>query len=586
MERRPGAEITRLLLPILHDGKDEYGKDKVPPLPLSFDRVNEGNPPRSSAPLLNLPFELLGTILEHIPPESLSSLALVNHDCQQLARSRQFASVQLDYSNASLGLLAKLLEEGRQCSDGETNMPTSHIGTCIRRITVATYPGWIVARHGIDLDDGFSQLAEGEQTERMVTAAHLFFKVYVPKIEAILDRQILPNLELLYWEDAVTLPRSFFQRLAHSTIKHLKIRRAKIDEEFAIEFREPGTAIGWPLRTLHLEIAPNFWVPEDISTYSLCESILRLCSRTLEDLTLIPMNGEEEYAFTGNNIPQFPSLRRLCTHNAKSSMLEVLVHDDLRYLNIELGLDAVRTDFLGRRGNIPSFESFIWYPSSENTIPDRFLRANRQIQTLAFTSAFSEIIIESRIFPIICPNFTNLTSLQLKWTCTFIPVSAQQQISLLKSLKQIHLSAGNHFGWQRDWLIDHNSLRQNLCTLPLLEKMAFSRDSYPTGFPWLSHESYYSHSSYPDTSSEFSAKWERSHRRRMIFEANKYVNVMPALRWMYFGQLPMSVEVLDRPLKRKRGRTMKTWLRSAHVLSNGRDDCWTLLHKIFEGHTG
>lgn len=82
-------------------------------LPLSVDHVSNGNSPQSSSPLLDLPFELLGAVLEHIPSRSLGSLALVNHACQQWARSRQFASVRLDYSNASLDLLEKLLQEGR-----------------------------------------------------------------------------------------------------------------------------------------------------------------------------------------------------------------------------------------------------------------------------------------------------------------------------------------------------------------------------------------------------------------------------------------------------------------------------------------
>jgi hypothetical protein len=49
---------------------------KVPsPLPLSFDRVNERRPPASDARVLNLPIELLGVILAHVPAESLASLA-------------------------------------------------------------------------------------------------------------------------------------------------------------------------------------------------------------------------------------------------------------------------------------------------------------------------------------------------------------------------------------------------------------------------------------------------------------------------------------------------------------------------------
>lgn len=43
------------------------------PLPLSFDRVNEGRPPASDARVLNPPIDILGVILTHIPAKSLAS---------------------------------------------------------------------------------------------------------------------------------------------------------------------------------------------------------------------------------------------------------------------------------------------------------------------------------------------------------------------------------------------------------------------------------------------------------------------------------------------------------------------------------
>ncbi|KAL8815522.1 MAG: hypothetical protein Q9191_008457, partial [Dirinaria sp. TL-2023a] len=108
---RPGVEILNLLLPMFSGQKDDFGKEKVPPLPLSFDRVNDGQPPRSSAPLFKLPVEILSAILQHFEPESVASLALVNRDCLQLARSRRFASVELNYSFSSRKLLKKIAVE-------------------------------------------------------------------------------------------------------------------------------------------------------------------------------------------------------------------------------------------------------------------------------------------------------------------------------------------------------------------------------------------------------------------------------------------------------------------------------------------
>ncbi|KAL9582142.1 MAG: hypothetical protein Q9212_003467 [Teloschistes hypoglaucus] len=340
MGRRLSANIITFLRPLHPSHKDVYGKELFPSLPLSLDHVNIGNPPQSSSPLLDLPFELLGAVLEHVPSGSLGSLALVNHACQQWARSRQFANVRLDYSNASLGLLENLLQEGRQRSEGISNFPVARIGTCIRRITVATNSEWFAARHGVD--DDFSGLAEEEKGRRMEDATHQYFKVYVPKIEAALRSQTLSNLQVLDWEDNVCLSQSFFQTLACSTIKHLRIYRAQFFEDFTLE--------------------------------------------------LLNWHGWSQYGT--------PCYKSSTHHN----------------------IDA-----------------------------------------------------------------------------------------------------------------------------------------------------------------ESEAEWEQGHRERMLFEANKYVKAMPALRWIYFGHLSMGVEVHDRRIKRKKGKMTKTWRRSAHILSDGRDDDEGLLNRTFGG---
>ena len=103
--------ILGLFMPMLSGGKDEYGKDVVPPLPLSVDRVMENRPLKSTAPLLRLPYEVLGNILSNVDPGSLGDLALVNSDCRQLARSRQFSSICFDYSDSTLALISLLLQE-------------------------------------------------------------------------------------------------------------------------------------------------------------------------------------------------------------------------------------------------------------------------------------------------------------------------------------------------------------------------------------------------------------------------------------------------------------------------------------------
>lgn len=146
LARDPG-DIVSVLFPKLPGFRKDLGKGTVSPLPLSFDRVNEGRPPTSNARLFKLPLELLSKVL-YVPDDSLASLALVNTDCRQLARSRQFASVVLDYSDISLELARHLALEAveRVSNQGRTLFPS--LGACIRHLTIRTCPGWVRERHG------------------------------------------------------------------------------------------------------------------------------------------------------------------------------------------------------------------------------------------------------------------------------------------------------------------------------------------------------------------------------------------------------------------------------------------------------
>lgn len=187
--------ILDVMMTTFSGSKDEYGHDTVPPLPLAFDRVNEGRSPTSKSSLFTLPFELLGTILRHIPHDSLAALASVNTDCRQLARSRQFASIQLNYSNSSVSIAKKLMGEAveRGTNGGLTRSPS--LGACVRRITIATTPGCVNSRHGLAFQS-LEELDETERNKRLKAASCAFFDVYIPSIQAALPSSV-PHLELL-----------------------------------------------------------------------------------------------------------------------------------------------------------------------------------------------------------------------------------------------------------------------------------------------------------------------------------------------------------------------------------------------------
>ncbi|KAL2010954.1 hypothetical protein VTN00DRAFT_3672 [Thermoascus crustaceus] len=600
------TEILELLVPFFSGTKDDYGKEDVPPLPLTFDRVNEGRPPSSNALLFKLPVEILANILLHIPQDSLASLAFVNRDCRQLARSRQFSSIRLDYSDTGLQLIVHLMQESadRLSNHGHTSLPS--LGACIRRLTVATSPAWVEFRHGLALEE-LKTLPEEEKTSRIDKASAVFFDKYIPAIEKILPS--LPHLELLDWEDMIELGRGFFQSLVKSHFHHLKLFRIQVAEGFQVSIPKELTAHGWPLRTLYLELNGSFrnFKKDRPSVLPLAISLLRACARTLESLTWISSMLDGQKPARANwdlTLPPFEKLRDLTLRRQISaislSILHALIPPSeqcrLRSLSIEPG--PVISEFLNQRGKIQSLERLEWSDFGEMSSMD-FVLANDEVRRLCIPYPAPSELLGSKLLPVLSRSFVNLTSLRLTWKEKLIPEEALRLISTIKGLEQICLSAGEQIGWRHDWLIDHQAMRETFSKLPNLRKFAFPRDSYDGGMEGQPVEEYYSNAytiealdavqssdwvaedqgdtdegHAVDFPSRIRKAWERNHRAKMLSEADKYLQAMPdhPLEWMYFGQIPMGVRVIE-------GK------KEAYPLFHERDDCYTLLRKMFTWDT-
>lgn len=562
----------------------------MPPHPLLFDRVNEGRPASSSGPLFKIPMEVLNLICCHVPSSSLAALALVSRDCRQLARSRQFASVQLDYSDSSLDLLDLLWKElqERVANKGATQNPS--LGVCIRRITVATNPAWVTHRHNIGLAPEF-EINSDVGRKRIATAGKVFFGTYLPRIQFLLraSRIGVPQLELLDWEDKICLSSSFFNDLSSASLQHLKLFRVSIAEEFVLEPVDTLLPQAFELRSLHLEIIWSMTVKEKGRTGVLCASILRLCAPTLESLTWdsIVYFAEDLQSFQTDSgeLPEFPRLRYLRFGHIKlldSSVLHALVHDNLLALEVDISNSRIHDVFFEKRGTIASLEILVWdnFEMSESQSLD-FLRANPQLSSLCIRGAVPIVLLEETLLPLLSESFTRLTSLCLKWDKNVISPWALRNIVSMKTLTQLHLIVGDLPQSRLSWEINHNSIRRYLRKLPLLRKLAFSKDTYRGPYPDSNIEGYYRRRELDPTDPQLASgqilnmtqldeHWELLHRLRMLAEAHKYFEKMSNLEWVYFGQLPMGV-MLDPETKQ----------RYAITLSNERDSCWTLLREMF-----
>ena len=531
----------------------------------------------SRSKLVTIPPEILALIVQEVPEASLSSLALVNSDCRQLARSRQFRNVCLDYSNHSLAIILKLQEEKfeRFSHNGLTHKPA--LGPCIRRLTVATHPGWIKLRHNIDISQEFNALSKTEQSKRLKEANDAFFGLYIPCIQDLLyNRTVLPHLELLDWEDRTPLQPHFFNSIANSAIQHIKLFRTPVDKVFTISAPQSQPSGSWPLQNLHLEIVPVM-TNVDLDVSRLCTSLLQACAPSLRSLTWATCYQNQFHTDGIDPNTRFPSLRHLrleFLRLADNCLLKVLVHDGLNSLDVDTHSTTACSQFFDRRGRIPALKTFVWdstrLPESQSL---EFLEANSQITKLGMPLALSETLLGERIFPLLVRSFSNLTSLSLVWRSLSIPPHAIEQISRITSLEQLHLSSGDQYGWRHDWLIDHEVMQKYLPNLPLLGKLAFSRDSYSNGF--ISKcDTYYGDGlrRFEDLLNENHTRemFEEDHRQWMLEIADGYIEKMARLKWIYFGQVPMVVKPCL-----ERGRNV------ARPLTTYRDSCWSLLREMF-----
>ena len=280
-------EIMSLMIGMFSGITDEYGHDLVPPLPLSLDVALENRPPASEADLLKMPADFLTRMISILPHDALAAFSHVNSDCLQLVRSLRYANVRFDFSRRSLSILALLFDEAKQRNRNNGLAKRPALGACIRRLTIATCPGSFKIVNRLTESDRES-LNDEQLEERMKKACELYFDYHLKAIEHIFNSNTVPHLQILDFEDKVTLPGSFYSALMGSSIQHLKLFRIRTPPE-TLELQLPKTIdeAGWPLQTLHLEIS-GLSDETTASANALTRTILELCSCHLRSLVLVP----------------------------------------------------------------------------------------------------------------------------------------------------------------------------------------------------------------------------------------------------------------------------------------------------------
>ncbi|KAG7093230.1 hypothetical protein E1B28_006916 [Marasmius oreades] len=455
LERRHGTTTTSPSKP--HTRAHHH--DRCIP-PITFDRATGGRPPCSTFPLfVKLPVELYHSVTSHLTEPDLESLALVDIDCSQLARTVQFADVTLDFSLEAMGVLEKLAEElwegenenENEVKDEDEDMSSSEenqlrtlrrgarktrLNPCIRhlKITEGTFE---ILPHEIEKYQTMFPLLFGRHSIRSYEDIQ---RAYYTSLSMILERG-LPNLSSLEWETRGTrammdLTLGCLGMIAGrpstsaSPVRQLSLNLGYFTPRICLTSMdvnlETGTGCwGWALETLVLDVgsADNPVIPEsESSEHGGCGGcgcfavdLLRCVSKNLKSLVWKDAGSHHHSFGYGGRTISFPKLQSVALDGIRMrdfTVLDALLGENTRVNCLKVDVESMTArNFLNERGHITSLESFHWTTSRRSREPSAaddsiasllpFISANDQLRSISGSSPMSPSFIEEHLLPLV-----------------------------------------------------------------------------------------------------------------------------------------------------------------------------------------
>ncbi|KAI8159738.1 hypothetical protein K4K49_003594 [Colletotrichum sp. SAR 10_70] len=346
-------------------------------------------------------------------------------------------------------------------------------------------------------------------------------------------------------------------------------------------------------------------------------ALIKRCEQSLETLVvrrMFPMEKTEQRLSLSSQDINLRSLRTLnlsdCAEVDQTAS-RVMLCPSLRHLSMPWKWDESFLSCETLRNLetlvIPYLKDTPRKPSTVGPMM-KFLNRHPHIKKLCLglgTDAF----IDKRLLPCLSNgNWANLNSLSLTWDGPGMEESTRPHIARvsrpalaaigsLDSLEQLSLTAGVTSGWRRQWLIDHDAVRESLKSLTRLKRLAISRDTYSVPFDVAEPEYYYEMRIVDPEDLELAEKrswinelepidvneahevWEYAHRYKMFKQAEKYAEVIPTLEWVYCGEWPM--DFFDGPVYEDGLWDGQTMRKVARPLARVRDSCWSYLRQTF-----
>jgi hypothetical protein len=604
----------------LPDGGDTYGKSDEAKLGcLLLEKVTGGRPRASQSRLLSLPAEILASIVDLLSASDLASLALVNSDCQHLARSGQFSDIHLDYSQRAQDLVVHLLDDGQQMNKNGTNL--NSIGSCVRRVTFASDPDNVVEYHKEAWS--LTGFRSEEEEEGIKGAAYKHYRAVQASSLLAINKITMPNLEILKWSDDFAIQEYFFRFISLTSAQHTILDGLSL--KTPITLHPPvGTAV-WPLRKLDLDVSLPRQADGKPSDAGFYEDFLRLCAPTLESLKFNERDSgvSKMEFFKEQDPPSFPRLRnlRLRVLDPPTSFISIFMDSPVRSLEIPKEIQNAGSMAAMIGDGFRDLENLVvpHLPFKDTLSGEiaRFLQEHEKIQKLCVHensyAKGNRAHLDRHIIPVLAQGgFEHLTSLSLQWggaaidgtetSAVHVPEASLAVISQIKSLQKLKLGAGVTSGWQCQWLVDHESVARLLRPLQNLQLLAFYRDTYLTpGDSDGGVEDYYMRRTFTDAVQAIASErpefdvafeqhvtrvrgsnpnnfilyretWERAHRNRMLNYAEGYASVLQALETIVCGQRPIAIKCNPQEPK---------GTRKAVPLTVDRDICYSYLQTTF-----
>lgn len=510
-------------------------------VPLSLEYVMERRPfAAKDSPLLNkLPVEILDRIIYHVDRgdceletfgsfsshttydlfpyirlQDLSSLALVNSDCRQIARACQFKTVRLDprHPTRSQGILDVLRAEAKQRKKSRSGLTLSpSLGVCIRSFSVTHHFEYLRPLHFNSRQSNYHRALRPHCLMRQRERANSIFKAkFVCEGDdrtstAFRAFPALTRLENFNCFAVRDLTQHYLDTLVHSGASHLGLAVALTDDI-------PQVKAPWPVKHLDLGVIMGGAEGSDKSQHF--DNLLRACAPTLECLGLTldkyrDRPGTEAPQTGGATVTpimfdlEFPMLKFLTcmdSHRVSrfgDSAMRSLVLNSPRLETLVLGVDNPScVDILQTAGCIPSLRTLVIEHLRPrplvfgNTGPGddaysifgQFLERNCQLKVFQCRRPFTP----QSLLPILnVLQGTQLTRLCLAWLAKEIPTSSLQALAKLRSVEDLWIQCDElrepflYGGYDSRWHPDTEALREGLKPLSKLTRLCLTCDRYP-----------------------------------------------------------------------------------------------------------